>query len=591
MRYRYPLLVILSILVLVAGSYGSYRAFRPSGFPFTVKVVSAHVAVIEPIAGMPMPATLQAGDQIDLPAMDAASRIAITIAANSYGQLLPVGHTYQLVMQQPHASVTVPVVTVYTNNGTGSWISSLSLGVLMWLMSVVALMLLWRGRGRAAAGMTLWSIAWMTGIALEIAPLDGVEGLTVMVIAYFCILTSRIGFYVMFEAMLKGVFRSRVLLVWRLAFAVQWLVALWWILASNLVFPLGGSAKFLIPGWGSLLGVSYLVPLVMLYSGYHAVDAHARQRLRWMLWGGTLWVISAFGSDVITFASFSWNLVWTAGLMLGTCCFVYAVLRHRVVNVSVFIDRTLVYGGLTAIVVGILAAVNSLVQHAALGSSASLLLQIIVPLALGIVLGQARNYAGKFVERIFFRKRFLAEKALRGFARRSGGYEKANDLLAATVLEVHGQLNAPAVAVYVRNGEQYICANHAGESLYPREIHAADPTFAAARSGVKDVDLSELSSGLGTSGHAFPMRAPGGMQGVLVCANRPGEQYATDERKLLVHVARQLGLVLHTLILQEQIQRLEAQSKLVDALANSSWPPSAEIQIKARALAGAPISS
>jgi hypothetical protein len=97
--------------------------------------------------------------------------------------------------------------------------------------------------------------------------------------------------------------------------------------------------------------------------------------------------------------------------------FLYAVLRHRVVDVSVFIDRTLVYGGMTALVVGILAAVNSLVEHAALGTNASLLVQVIVPLALGIVLSRVRLYLDRIVEQVFFRRKYLAEKALRRFAR------------------------------------------------------------------------------------------------------------------------------------------------------------------------------
>ncbi len=109
--------------------------------------------------------------------------------------------------------------------------------------------------------------------------------------------------------------------------------------------------------------------------------------------------------------------------------FLYAVLRHRVVDVSVFIDRTLVYGGMTALVVGILAAVNSLVEHAALGTNASLLVQVIVPLALGIVLSRVRLYLDRIVEQVFFRKKYLAEKALRRFARHCAGYEHIEELL------------------------------------------------------------------------------------------------------------------------------------------------------------------
>ncbi|MGA9852751.1 MAG: hypothetical protein WBR15_07455 [Gammaproteobacteria bacterium] len=587
MSRRYALSVFLSILVVVVGIYGGYRAFRPSGLPFTVKVVGAHVAVIEPLPGIPLPAALRPGDRIDLPALDAPSRMAITIAGNTYGQILPLGHSYELVIRKASGSIKVPVTTVDISRGTGAWSASLSTACLFVLMSVIALMLLWRGRDRAAAGMALWSTTWMIGVALESAPLDGVIGIAVLLTGYLGIVLSRVGFYIMIESMLHGVFKPRMLLLWRLAFATPCAASLCWVVAANLWFPVGGSAIFLVTGWGSLLGVSYFIPILMLYFGYHAVDAVSRARLRWMLWSGSLWVLAAVGSAIFNFESFSWNLLWSAGLVLAACGFVYAVLRHRVVSISLILDRTLVYASVTALVVGVLAAVNSLVRHAAIGSGASLLIQVIVPLALGIVLGQVRNYANRTVERLFFRRRYLAEKALRAFARHCAGYERTGKLLVSAALEIHKRLKTPAVATYVRNGEQYTRTQYAGEPFYPLEIKADDPAFAAARTGQKDLDLSDLSSGLGTGGHVFPMFAEGVLQAMLVCADRPGERYAADERKLLVYVARQVGMALHSLRLREALLRLEAKSNLIDALANSAWPPPEEIQAKARELATA----
>lgn len=557
MRYRYPLQVLLSIMVLVVGVYGAYRAFRPSGFPFVVQVASARVAVIKPLAGIPLPPALRASDQIDLPALNTVSRMAVTIAINSPGQALPLGHTYDLVFQRPSGVLTVPITSVDISHSTGARIASLSTMCLVGLMCVFALMLLWRGRDRAAAGMGLWVIAWMTGIALEFAPMDGAVGIAVMLSAYLCVVLSRVGFYFMFEAMLEGLFKRRTLLLWRLAFALVCAASLFEVLADNLWFTLSGSAIWLIPAWGSLLGVSYFVPLLMLFVGYHAVNATSRQRLRWMLWSGSLWVLSAVTSDVFTDMAFSWNLLWTAGMVLAGCGFVYAVLRHRVVAVSLVLDRTLVYGGVTALVVGILAALNSVLQHAALGTGASLLLQIVVPLALGIVLSQVRNYAGTFVERMFFRRRYLADKALRRFAHHCGGYETALELLTATTRNVHTTLRSPGVGLYLRKDGQYRLANHEGEVSYPAYVKADDEALAAARAGAKHVDVSELHSALGADGYVFPM----GAQAVLVCANRLGEHYASDERKLLAYVARQVGSALNNINVRESLDFVRAVAR------------------------------
>ncbi len=225
------------------------------------------------------------------------------------------------------------------------------------------------------------------------------------------------------------------------------------------------------------------------------------------------------------------------------------------------------------LVVGVLAAVNSLVEHAALGTNASLLLQVIVPLSLGIVLGRVRTYANRIVEQMFFRKKYLAAKALRRFARHCKGYENTQYLLAAAAQIIHEKLSTPGVALYLRKDGQYVAAAQQGDVAYPESVNTDDAAFAAARSGQKDIDLSELHSALSSDGYVFSM----GAQAVLVCANRPGEHYAADEHKLLTYVAHQMGVALYAL-------RMQAKAKLVDALASGEFPASPELRAKAHEL-------
>ena len=197
------------------------------------------------------------------------------------------------------------------------------------------------------------------------------------------------------------------------------------------------------------------------------------------------------------------------------------------------------------------------VEHAALGTSASLLLQVIVPLALGIVLSRVRLYLDRIVEQVFFRKKYLAEKALRSFARHCTGYENTQGLLAAAAQIIHEKLSTPGVALYLRKDGQYAAAAQQGDISYPESANTNDAAFAAARSGVKDIDLSELRSALGSDGYVFPM----GAQAVLVCANRPGEHYAADERKLLATVARQVGRALHSMNIRESLDFVRAVAR------------------------------
>ncbi len=222
-------------------------------------------------------------------------------------------------------------------------------------------------------------------------------------------------------------------------------------------------------------------------------------------------------------------------------------------------------------------AVNSLVQHAALGTNASLLLQVVVPLALGIVLTRLRAYLDRIVERVFFRKKYLADRALRRFAECCSRFEHTDELLTTAAAEIRRHLGARGVAFYERRVVEYFCVRQEGEVRYPSQVKIDDTAFVAARAEQDDIDLAELHSRLGTDGCVFPVTAHGELQHVLVCANRPGEHYSSDERLLLVHVAHEMGMALYAL-------RMRAQSQVMEALAKATPVTFREIQTQARAL-------
>ncbi len=582
MRRQYTLLSLLTALVVAAAVYGGYMNFRPAALPIEINIRNIHTAVIEPIDGIPLPAGIQAGDRIDLAVQPRATRIAITI--NSIASVLqgnlPPGKTYDFVIQRGDAVVTLPITTLSMNAAAGMrFIQSVNFVFLM-LAATMALLTLWRGRDRAAAGMALWTIAIVVAAA-DVFPLDGVAGLAVVVSANLIYFFARVGFYIMADAIARPMLTTRVR-AWYLGSFILIL------LAGALIFSLGGNILYVTLGWpvgflswtGILWSASYLIPVMLLFASYRHAHAEQRLRLRWMLWSSVAWLISIVISNTHFFGQQLTLLTLDSLSLLSIAGFVYAVLRHRVVDVSVLLDRTLVYGAVTALVVGVLAAVNSLVQHAALGTSASLLLQVVVPLSLGIVLTRVRSYMDRIVERVFFRKRYLADRALRRFARLCNRFERADELMGTAITDIRQYLGARGVAIYERGGKTYVCVRQQGEVVYPQHVKIDDTAFVAARADQNDIDLTEFHSALGSDGYAFPMAAHGELQEVLVCANRPGEHYAVDERQLLAHVAQQMGMALYAL-------RMGAKAKLVEALVTAPLVTLPEVQSQARTLLGA----
>lgn len=583
MSHRYPLLILVTAVIVLVTAYANYMEFKPSGLPFATELVDAHTASVQPVTGIPLPAGLQPGSRIDLEASDRAARVALlpNILAESN---LSANGSYDFMLTSNNTVSRVSVNNVAAGTASGLQLLSWLVVLVDLLYAATSLLLLWRGRDRTSAYMTLWIVPIWLGAELTSIPAAGGTLLAFQLISTILYLLARVGFYFTVESLLasalapnrRTLFRSTFLLV-LLASAVQQF-------GGVLIFVMVGWAELLRPAYGLVFSASYLVPTLMLIVNYGASHAAQRLRLRWVLWGSVVYVIGIFLSNTrLPFlGQIATNTIYVCAYLIGLGCILYAVLRHRVVNVSVVADRTLVYGSVTALVVGVLAAVNTVAQHAALGTNASLLLQIIVPLALGIVLSQVRNYADKIVERVFFRRKYLAEKALRQFARHAARYERVDHLLDATVHETRTRVGAHGVAIYERGAGGYAAIRQEGEVIYPRQLSMDDAACVAARSGNRSTDLTELHSRLGTDGYVLPMMADGELQAILVCANRPGEHYTADERKLLAYVARHLGAALYSL-------RMRAQAQFVSELSNGALQVAPEIQNKARALTSAAV--
>jgi hypothetical protein len=543
MQRHYTFLTLLTLFIVASTVFSGFTLFKTAGLPVQINIVDTHTAVIEPIAGIPLPPGIRASDRMLLTAQPMPTRdvIGINTLSAYLAASLPLGHSYDFVIQRDKTQVTVPVTAVNLSDASGipvvQWISFLQIVTL----SILALLIIWRGHDRAAVGMALWTIGNIAGGAVAF-PLDGLAGLAMTVAANFGFVLARIGFYVMADAIARPILRPWIRRLYLGSFVLILGIGAGLVsLGGPILYSLTGWAGGLLPQSGLIWSASYLVPIMLLFSAFQGASLAQRMRLRWMLWSSVVWLAGILASNTPTF-SLQFSVAFTdVCQLLGVMGFLYAVLRHRVVDVSVLLDRTLVYGAITALVVGILAAVNSLVQHAALGTSASLLLQVAVPLSLGIVLTHVRTYVNRIVERVFFRTKYLEEKALRSFARHCGHIQYIQSLLDNAVAEIQRHTRSPGVALYELTDDGYTCVRQTNTNVFPQHVHTDDSAMVAARAEQKAVDLSDHTSKLGADGCVFPMTVLGVVRGVLVCANRPGEHFASDEKELISQVTSDVG--------------------------------------------------
>ena len=571
MRRHAGLLITLTIVLLlgvVSSAMVAFNVTHPSAFPFTIRDVNIHTAALEPVPGIALPDGLYAGDHIDLAQQPLRTRVAI--AKGQYGDLaLPPEEVYRFIVERGLASVPIHVRTI-------GWERVPEFRSAQWLTlfanlfsGVIALVALWRGRNRSAAGLALFAAAYLLGRAVTWTPLQGAAGLAALLGAWTLYLLGRMGFYLMAESMAGAALGARARLSWRTGFFVLLGAGAIVALVGPLVYVATGWAGLLPRPYGLLLTVSYLVPVALLIIGYHRAGSADRARLRWMLWGGGLFAVGILALDTAALGPAS-LIASEFAQSLGLAAFLYAILRHRVVEIKVVISRTLVYAMTTSLVLGLFALFESLLERTAIGHSASLALELAVPLGVGVSLSTVHRRIDTLVDRLIFRHQYREEMALRRFAKESAFVSQAETLLDLTVEHILLHVGAPWVAFYEYGSDGYRRVRQRGERDLPQAVATDDLALVKLRAHDSDVDLQEAASGLGREGYAFPLRARDHLLGVLVVGPRPGEHYAAEERELIAHVAHAVGASLFALrarasetLLSESRAR---ESALLDAL-------------------------
>jgi hypothetical protein len=223
----------------------------------------------------------------------------------------------------------------------------------------------------------------------------------------------------------------------------------------------------------------------------------------------------------------------------------YAILRHRVLDVGFVVNRALVFGVISGIVVlafGLLEWFlgKYLVDLGHVGSS---FVEAMLALALALSLRQIHGRVDHFVDSVFFRQRHLAERALRRLAHEVAFIDNAGVLGARTVEAVDHYARATGCAIYLSAGEREFVLRISTLAA-PERIDSNDPAIVAMRAFHEPVDLDDqgVARSRLAGAIAFPMVVRGELVGVLDCGpKRELEPYDPDERETLQVLARAVG--------------------------------------------------
>jgi hypothetical protein len=248
---------------------------------------------------------------------------------------------------------------------------------------------------------------------------------------------------------------------------------------------------------------------------------------------------------------------------------IYAVFVRRALNLRFVLNRVLVYGILSAMIVATFMALEFLLGSflTTISRAESISLQLALAVAVGFASRYAHGFVDRFVDRIFFAKAHEDEKALRRFARETEAFFDEDELLdrAIETLEEHSE--ASSVGIYIL--DQYGAAGvRRSSDVLAGALDVDDPAFVSLRRWNEPLDTHGTKTAL-PDGLIFPMQHHGKLVGAVFCGTKlDATAFSPDEREPLAEVAHGLAGALH--IFAASSKSIELGARLTELRAELS---------------------
>ena len=272
--------------------------------------------------------------------------------------------------------------------------------------------------------------------------------------------------------------------------------------------PGGVSSRIVNPGGIEALGdavsavlvVSVLTVIavvgaafVSLIVRYRYAGRDERQQIKWLAFVAALALVSqavAFGSliacgcDNSPVANIAFIGTEVAAFMGIPAAITIAILRYRLYDIDVIINRALVYGliatALTAMYVGVVVGIGSLV-----GSSGSSTLTIVAAVAIALLFQPLRRRAQRLANRLVYGDRATPYQVLSDFAERMAGTYALDDVLERMASILADGTGATRVDVWLRVGGELRPV-----AAWPADAPGLDPIALTAGDALPAFDVT-----------------------------------------------------------------------------------------------------
>jgi signal transduction histidine kinase len=320
------------------------------------------------------------------------------------------------------------------------------------------------------------------------------------------------------------------------------------------IYLLPSDSPFVAYNWPRFIFVSIVVAfyisflLAQIYRFIRVSGPVARQQTKWILFAFTIDAVAKIASALSLFITerdaigisdaelfFLEVIIWPLSdviWLLIPLSIAVAILRYRLWDIDFIINRTLVYGTLTATVVGLyvllVGGLGTLFQD-----QGDLTVSLVTTGLVAVLIAPLRNSLQRAVNRLMYGERDNPYAVLSRIGSRLEGALAPEEALSTVVEAVAQALKLPYAAIELRQDGKFVtAAEHGGPA---EEDHLVLP-------------LVYQSEEVGR---------------LMVAPRAPGEAFAPADRRLLDDLAHQAGAVAHAARLTADLQR--SRERLVTA--------------------------
>jgi len=260
-----------------------------------------------------------------------------------------------------------------------------------------------------------------------------------------------------------------------------------------------------------------------------------REQLKWFAFAAATLVVTVIITSPLINAP---TIIATLSFPLLPIASAVAILKYRLYDIDVVINKTVVFGTLvaftTAVYLAVVVGIGTLI-----GRTNNVVLSILATAIVAVGFQPLRARARRLADRLVYGKRATPYEVLSKFSDRVGGSFATDDVLPRAAQLLGQGTGATRAEVWLRVGHELSLA-----AVWPDE-EGTGRTLALADGEppvMADVSLS------------VPVRHRGELLGALTVTKPANEPLTPPERELVADLAAQAGLVLRNVALIEELR-------------------------------------